>query len=266
MSGRRVDGEHLPAPVLAVAAVAAALFTLPLVGLVHRTSWSSLGRALSAPEATDALRLSLVCSVAAVVLATLLGLPLAWVLARSEGRLVAVVRGIFLLPMVLPPVVGGVALLSAFSLRSPMGRWLDDALGIQLTFTTAGAVLAATFVSMPFFVLTAEGALRGADRGLEEAAANLGASRFVTFRRVTLPLIAPSLVAGGALTWARALGEFGATITFAGNVRGRTRTAPLAIYQLLESDRDAALALSAVLVGVSLAVLVALRDRWGIRT
>ena len=192
----------------------------------------------------------------------LFGTPLAWVLARTEVPGRPLIRGLVLLPMVLPPVVGGVALLSAFSLRSPLGGWLDDTFGIQLTFSTAGAIMAETFVAMPFFVITVEAALRGTDQRFEDAAASLGASRATVFRRVTVPLIGPALAAGAVLAWARALGEFGATITFAGNIEGRTQTLPLAVYLRLETDQDAAIALSLVLLVVSLVVLVSLRDRW----
>ncbi|MBI1843067.1 MAG: ABC transporter permease subunit, partial [Actinobacteria bacterium] len=150
----------------------------------------------------------------------------------------------------------------AFSLRSPIGGWLYDTFGVQFTFSTAGAIMAETFVAMPFFVITVEGALRSMDQRFEEAAAGLGANRFTVFRRVTLPLVAPSVAAGTVLAWARALGEFGATITFAGNIAGRTRTLPLAVYLQLESDQEAAIALSLVLVVVSLVVLVSLRDKW----
>jgi len=196
----------------------------------------------------------------------LFGTPLAWVLARTEMPGRSVLRALVLLPMVLPPVVGGVALLSAFSLRSPIGGWLHDVADIQLTFSSAGVVMAETFVAMPFFVITVEGALRSMDTRFEEAAATLGADRATVFRRVTIPMIGPSMMAGAVLAWARALGEFGATITFAGNIAGRTRTLPLAVYLELESDPQAAVALSLVLLGVSLVVLVALRDRWFIRT
>jgi molybdate transport system permease protein len=217
---------------------------------------------LTTPEARDALRLSLVCSLSAAALSVAFGTPLAWVLARVRlpGR--PLVRGLVLLPMVLPPVVGGVALLAAFSLRSPIGGWLHDTFGIQFTFSPLGAVLAETFVAMPFYVITVEAALRGMDERFEDVAATLGAGRFTTFRRVTLPLIAPSVAAGAVLAWARALGEFGATITFAGNIAGRTRTLPLAVYLELESDQATAIALSLVLLVVSLVVLVSLRDRW----
>jgi molybdate transport system permease protein len=166
------------------------------------------------------------------------------------------------LPMVLPPVVGGAALLFALGRRGLVGGWLDDALGITLPFTTAGVVVANTFVAMPFLVVSVEGALRQADHRYEDAAATLGAGRWAVLTRVTLPLVRPSLVAGALLCWARALGEFGATITFAGNLPGRTQTMPLAVFLALERDRGSAVALSLVLVAVSLAVLVALRDRW----
>jgi molybdate transport system permease protein len=168
--------------------------------------------------------------------------------------------------MVLPPVVGGVALLAAFSRTGTVGGWLYDTFGVQLTFSTAGAILAETFVAMPFLVITVEAAFRSFDQRYEDAAATLGASRLVVFRRVTLPLVAPSLLAGAVLAWARALGEFGATITFAGNIQGRTQTLPLAVYLAREGgDASEAIALSLVLLVVSLAVLVALRDRWFVR-
>jgi molybdate transport system permease protein len=248
--------------VLGAAGLTTLFFALPLVGLLQRADWSTIWSDLTTPEAREALRLSLVCSLSATALSVLFGTPLAWVLARTHVPGRPLVRGLVLLPMVLPPVVGGVALLSAFSLRSPLGGWLHDTLGVQLTFTTTGAVMAETFVAMPFYVITVEGALRGIDQRYEDAAASLGAGRFTVFRRVTLPLIAPSAAAGAVLAWARALGEFGATITFAGNVAGRTRTLPLAVYLELESDQDAAIALSLVLLVVSLVVLVSLRDRW----
>ena len=165
--------------------------------------------------------------------------------------------------MVLPPVVGGVALLLVFGRDAFVGERLHDWFGIQLTFSTAGAVLAETFVAMPFFVITVEAALRSTDRRYEDAAATLGARRWTVFRRVTVPMILPSLAAGAALSWARALGEFGATITFAGNVQGRTQTMPLAVYNALSGGRLAgAITLSLVLLTVSVVVLVLLRDRW----
>lgn len=261
-TGARTRRRRPPALVLMAASIALALFALPLIGLIGRADWANLVDDLRSPASTAAMRLSISTSLMATAAAIGLGLPLAWVLARTDipGR--AAIRALVLLPMVLPPVVGGVALLSAFSRRSPLGSWLYDTLGIQLTFTRWGVVLAETFVAMPFFVITVEAALRGLDGRYEEVAAGLGASRGQVFRRVTLPLIWPAVAAGALLTWARALGEFGATITFAGNIAGRTRTLPLAIYLQLESDQQGAIALSLVLLGVSFVVLIALRDRW----
>ncbi len=259
------SGRRPPIPVVVVAALTVLFFSLPLVGILQRADWSTVWSDLTTDQAVDAIRLSMICSVSAAALSVVFGTPLAWVLARTAVPGRPLIRGLVLLPMVLPPVIGGVALLAAFSLRSPIGSWLHDAFGIQLTFSTAGAVVAATFVAMPFYVLTVEGALRGVDQRYEEVAASLGADRLTVFRRVTLPLIAPSVAAGAVLAWARALGEFGATITFAGNVEGRTRTLPLAVYLELESDEQAAIALSLVLLVVSLVVLVSLRDRWLVR-
>lgn len=258
-------GRRPSALVAVLATVTVAFFAVPLLGILARADWPTLWADLTSDEARAGLRLSLITSVSAAALSIVFGTPLAWVLARTEVPGRSLIRGLVLLPMVLPPVVGGVALLAAFSLRSPIGEWLDAVLGVQLTFSTAGAVMAATFVAMPFFVITVEGALRSADQRYEDAAASLGAGRFTVFRRVTLPLIAPSLVAGTVLAWARALGEFGATITFAGNIADRTRTLPLAVYLQLETDRDAALALSLALLAAALIVLVALRDRWLVR-
>jgi len=249
-------------PVVAAAAIAALFFALPLIGLLRRASWGTLVQDLTTRESLTALRLSLVCSLGATALSVLFGLPLAWVLARVAFPGRALVRGLVLLPLVLPPVVGGVALLSAFSRRGIVGEYLYDWFGIQLTFTTAGAILAETFVALPFFVITVEAGLRSMDRRYEDAATTLGATPFTVFRRVTFPLIAPTVIAGAVLSWARALGEFGATITFAGNIIGRTQTLPLAVYLQLESNPDVAVALSLVLLVVSLSVIVALRDRW----
>ena len=245
-----------------VASVAVAFFALPLIGLLQRTPWSDLWSDLTSEQAREALRLSLVCSLWATGLAIVLGIPLAWVLARVDfvGR--PFVRALVLLPMVIPPVVGGVALLYAFGRSGLVGEQLYDWFGIQFTFNTSGAILAETFVAMPFLVITVEAGLRSMDTRYEDAAATLGAGRWTTFRRVTLPFLAPSLVAGAALAWARALGEFGATITFAGNFPGRTQTMPLAIYLANETNPDEAIILSLVLIAVSFAVLVGLRDRF----
>jgi molybdate transport system permease protein len=166
-------------------------------------------------------------------------------------------------PLVLPPVVGGVALLLVFGRKGLLGAWLDSAFGITLPFTTPGVVVAEAFVAMPFLIIAVEGALRGADTRFEEAAATLGAGRWTTFRRVTIPLVAPGIAAGAVLCWARALGEFGATITFAGNYPGITQTMPLAVYQTLEGgDLDGAIVLSLLLLVVSVTILASLRDRW----
>ncbi len=247
---------------LAPALVGVAFLVLPLVGLLLRTPWSSMARILVAADVTQALRLSLWTASVATVVSVLLGVPLAWLLARSQFPGIALLRALVTLPLVLPPVVGGVALLLAFGRKGFVGQYLDQWFGITLPFSTAAVIIAETFVAMPFLIVTVEGALRSADQGYDEAAATLGASRMTVFRRVTLPLIAPSLVAGGVLCWARALGEFGATIAFAGNFPGRTQTMPLAVYLALESDPDAAIALSVVLLVVSVIVLVGLRDRW----
>jgi molybdate transport system permease protein len=235
---------------------------LPPVGLLIRAPWATLPHRLTEPGVLAALRLSLLTATLATLLCLLLGVPLAWVLARSTlpGR--RFVRALVTVPLVLPPVVGGVALLLVFGRRGLVGGWLDATFGFSLPFTTAGVVVAEAFVAMPFLVIAVEGALHGADPRYEEAAATLGAGRWTAFRRVTLPLIGPGVAAGAVLCWARALGEFGATVTFAGNLQGRTQTMPLAVFLALESDREAAIALSLVLIAVSLLVLVPLRDRW----
>ena len=252
----------VPLPALVLAALAVAAFALPLLGLVVRAPWSDAWRHLTSAAALDALRLSLVTSLTATALAVVFGVPLAWVQARVAYPGRRVVRALTTLPMVLPPVVGGTALLLALGRRGLVGRYLDD-VGVHLPFHLSGAVVAETFVAMPFLVLTLEAAFRSVDRRLEDAARTLGASPWTVFRRVTLPLVRPSLAAGAVLCWARALGEFGATITFAGNLPGRTQTLPLFVYVNFEgADPAAAIVLSLVLMAVSLAVLLALRDRW----
>ena len=248
---------------LGVPALLATLFlVIPLAGLLVRAPWRGLPHILADSQVLDALRLSLVCASATTAASLVFGVPLAWVLARSQARGITLLRALVTLPLVLPPVVGGVALLLAFGRQGILGRLLDQWTGITLPFTTAGVIVAETFVAMPFLVITVEGAFRASDRGYEEAAATLGASRLAVFRTVTIPLIAPSLLAGAVLCWARALGEFGATITFAGNFPGRTQTMPLAVYVALETNPAAAVALSLVLLVVSIAVLAGLHDRW----
>ena len=240
----------------------AALFVLPMAGLLSVTPWTQLGDLLDDDVVLDALRLSIVTSVLAAALATVLGVPLAWLLARTSFPGRSLVRAVVTLPMVLPPVVGGAALLFALGRRGLVGEPLDAATGLTLPFTTWGVVLANTFVAMPFLVVTVESAIAALDHRHERAAATLGASPLTVFRRVTLPMIAPAVRAGIILAWARAFGEFGATITFAGNLQGRTQTLPLAVFVSLDSDRDAAIAMSLLMVVVSVIVLVALRGRW----
>jgi molybdate transport system permease protein len=229
--------------------------------LLWRAPWSDVASVLRDHSAREALRLSLICSLSATGLSVLLGLPIAWLLAR--GRLVGlnVFRALAMLPLVLPPVVGGVALFYAFGRRGLIGQWLDRWFDIQLPFTIWAAIIAETFVAMPFFIITVEGALRGVDARYEDAAATYGAGPWTILRRVTLPMIAPSIGAGMALTWARALGEFGATITFAGNFSGKTQTLPLAIYLAFESNEPAGIILSILLLAISIIVLVVVGSR-----
>lgn len=251
-----------PLPLLIPAIVALAFLLIPLIALIVRAPWGRLTEILTQRGAVQALQLSLWTSTAATLICLVIGVPLAWLLARTEFAGQRLVRALVTLPLVLPPVVGGVALLLAFGRKGLVGQWLYEWFGWTLPFSPAAVVMAEAFVAMPFLVITVEGALRSANSGFEEAAAGLGASRMTIFRRVTLPLIAPSLLAGAVLCWARALGEFGATITFAGSLPGRTETMPIAVYYALEGDPEAAIALSLVLLLVSVGVLVALRDRW----
>jgi molybdate transport system permease protein len=257
-----VRAERAPAPVLALAGLAAAFLLVPFAALLQAAPWRDLPGLLGRPLVTDALRLSLTSAFAATAVALVLGVPLAWTLARTTFPGRSLVRGLVTLPMVLPPVVGGAALLYAFGRRGLLGGPVYDATGFLLPFSTWGVVVANTFVALPFLVITVEAGLRSVDRRYEDAAATLGASRWTVLRRVTLPMVSPSILAGALLAWARALGEFGATVTFAGNLQGRTQTMPLAVFLARESDRGAAIALSLVLMAVSLAVLVPLRDRW----
>ena len=259
----RRGGDRPPLLALAAGLVAALFFVLPLAGLLWRAPWRSVMSDLGAPDVRTALRLSLEASLAALALCLLFGLPLAWVLARVDFPGRRLVRAMTVLPMVLPPVVGGIALINAFGRRGLVGQYLDRWFHVTLPFTTKGAIVAEAFVAMPFLVITAEAAFRSLDRSYEDAARTLGAGRWMVFRRVTLPLAGPALAAGAVLCWARALGEFGATITFAGNYPGTTQTMPLAVYLSLESSHpERGIVLSLVLLVVSLGVLVGLRDRW----
>jgi molybdate transport system permease protein len=254
--------ERVPVPVLLLAIVAVAFFALPFIGLLWRAPWGSLADVAGDGDVRTALWLSIRTSLTATGLSVLFGVPLAWVLARVvfPGR--SAVRALCTLSMVLPPVVGGVALFFSFGRRGLFGQYLDRWFDFRLPFTTWGVVMAQTFVSMPFLVITVEAALRQVDRRYEDAARTLGGSRWYVFRRVTVPTIRPALVAGAVLAWARALGEFGATITFAGNFPGVTQTMPLATYLALETDPQEAVLLSLILIAVSFAVLASLRDRW----
>jgi molybdate transport system permease protein len=238
----------------AAAGIGVCFLALPLLGVLVRAPWSDLGRLLSSSGALTALRLSMECSFGALAISVLVGVPLAWLLARRDFRGKSVLRALVTVPLVLPPVVGGVALLLAFGRRG--------LLPLHLAFTTWGAMAAEAFVALPFLVLTVEGAIASLDDRYEQVAATLGSTPLATFRRVTLPLVMPGIAAGAALAWARALGEFGATITFAGNLPGQTQTLPLDVYATLDRDPDAAVALSLVLLALSAAVLIALRGRW----
>ncbi|MFK0290247.1 ABC transporter permease [Streptomyces sp. NPDC090442] len=259
---RRAPGARTPVALAVPALLAVAFLLLPLVGVLSRTSWGELGTHLTSPAVLQALRLSLLVSCWALGLSLLLGVPLAWLLARVDFPGKVLVRSLVLLPMVLPPTVGGVALLLGFGRRGLLGPWLENTFGIVLPFHTSGAVVAATFVAMPFLVISLEGTLAGLRPSYEETAASLGASPVRVFCTVTLPMVAPGLAAGAALTWARALGEFGATITFAGNLPGTTQTLPLQVYLLLQDSPEAATSVSLLLLVIAMAVLVCLRGRW----
>lgn len=250
------------AVLLVPATLAVLLVVLPLLGLLVRTEWTSLWTHLSAPVVWPAIRLSIITTVITLALAVILGTPLAWLLSRTSGHISTWLRAILTVPVVLPPVVGGVALLLAYGRNGFVGGPLFDAFGVRIPFTPFAVVLAQTFVSLPFYVLAVEGAMRSVDQRYDAIAATLGASPTRVFFRVALPMAAPGITAGAALAWARALGEFGATITFAGNFSGRTQTAPLAVYVALQSNPQAAIALSIAMLAVSILVLGLLRGRW----
>jgi molybdate transport system permease protein len=247
---------------LAPAILATLLLVVPVAAMVISTDWAHLPAQLTSPVAQQALWLSLTTATAATAICLVLGLPLAWLLARIEFRGRRVLRALVALPLVLPPVVAGVALRSAFGRSGLLGEPILDLTGFAFPFTTWGVVLSHVFVSLPFVVIAVEGAFRSADPAYDAAAATLGASRWTTFHRVTAPLALPGIVAGLVLGWARALGEFGATITFNGNYPGTTQVLPNLIYVTRQADQDAALALSLLMLVVSVGVLLALRDRW----
>jgi molybdate transport system permease protein len=264
ISARSSNGwRRPPAVIVGVSIIAILFFAIPIGSLLWRVPWASLGSLLRRPNVRDATLLSLATSSTAAMISTVLGVPLAWVLARVSFPGRAAVRALCSISMVLPPVVGGVALLAAFGRRGVVGRQLDSWLGIRLPFTAAGVVLAQVFVAMPFLIVTVEAAIRQTNERVTDAARSLGASSWYAFIRITLPSIRPALVAGIALSWARALGEFGATITFAGNLPGRTQTLPLATYLALDSaDQGEALTLGMMLMAICFGVLILLKDQW----
>jgi len=242
--------------------VAVGVLLVPLVALLLKADWPGVPTHLANPAVVPALRLSFLTTTSTLAICVLIGTPLAWLLARSTHPAVSWLRALVTVPLVLPPVVGGVALLMAYGREGVVGRVLFDHFGVSIPFTTVAVVLAEVFVALPFYVLAVEGAMHGLDPRYDGLAATLGASPWRTFRTVVVPMVAPGIASGAALAWARALGEFGATITFAGSFRGRTQTAPLAVYAALETDPQAAIALSLVMLLISVLVLGSLRGRW----
>ncbi len=255
------SGERLTNTVLyTLAAIGLLFFVVPVVSLLFEMPWSRVSEIITQRAIWDALRISLIVSLSAVALSLVYGFPIAWVMTRCSSRWTRLIRIVVLMPMVLPPIVGGVALLSALGANSPIGRLLD-LVGVRLPFSMAGAILAVTFVSSPFMIITLESGMRSLDRRLEHAGEVLGASRAMVIRKIILPGLRPAIVGGAALTWARALGEFGATIAFAGNRPGHTQTLPLAIYQALQSDMDRALLISAQLILMTVCLMIFVRSK-----
>ena len=259
---RRVHRDRGGLVLVAFAAVALLFIVLPLVALLTQVRWSSLARDLSTAGAREALWLSLRATVTSALLAAVFGTPLAWWLSRRRGRAAAWTRAVVTVPLVLPPVVVGVALLDAWGRAGLLGRVVTTATGEPVPYSWVRVVMAETFVAMPFFVLAAEGAFRGLDARWSRTAEVLGASRWFTLRHVLVPMTLPGLLAGLTLAWARAFGEFGATITFAGSYPGRTQTGPLAVYQALDISQDAATALAALMLALCVVLLAMLRGHW----
>ncbi|MCO5315912.1 MAG: ABC transporter permease [Solirubrobacterales bacterium] len=255
-----------PRALLPLGAVAVLFLTLPLLALLLRVPWRSLPEIISRPDTLEALLLSLGSAGVATVICLVLGVPLAWWLVwlsrRPHDLAYRIVRALVLVPLVLPPVVGGVALLLLLGRRGVLGGPVYELTGFSIPFTAAAVVVAQTFVALPFLVLSVEGSLRTVGPRLEEAAMTLGATQWRIFTWVTLPIVRPAVVAGAVLSFARALGEFGATITLAGNMPGVTRTMPTATYLTIQTDPDAAITLALLLLAVSLVVLIGLRGRW----
>ncbi len=253
---------RIPLRLLVPACLAVLLLALPLISLLVTAPWAEVLDHLRSPVLRSALWLSVLTATVATGVCLLLGLPLAWCLARCDFRGRGLLRGAVTVPLVLPPVVAGVALMSAFGRTGFLGEPLRALTGLTLPFTTTGVIVAHTFVALPFVVLSIEGSLRLADPALDAAAATLGADRWRVFRTITVPLALPGIIAGAVLGWARSMGEFGATITFAGNYPGSTQTMPTLIYQALNSDPQVARTLSLVLLLTAVLVLLLLRDRW----
>ena len=253
---------NLSLSVKVLAGVAAAFVSLPLLSILIRTPWADVADMLSQKSTRDALSVSLQTSVIAALISCIFGVPLAWLLARSSATGISVVRIICITPMVLPPVVGGIALLTAFGRQGIVGQYLYEWWGVSLPFTRTAVVMAQVFVAMPFLVLAVEAAFRQSDQSLEQAARTLGASPSRVFFTVAIPAARPAIIAGLALAWARSLGEFGASITFAGSFPGRTQTLPMAVYELVSVDYRLSLVLSLVLIFISVGVLASMRDRW----
>lgn len=259
----RAAGLGIPAGLFIPAALGGGLLVLPLLALLSRIDWAAIPAVLVAPETASALGISLVTALTATGICLVLGVPLAVVLSRTSGWLATALRAVVTLPLVLPPLVGGLALLSLLGRGGVFGDALAQA-GIQIPFTTVAVVIAQTFVALPFLVISVEGSLRGLSPEYEEAAATLGASPASVLFRITLPLVAPGLIAGTILCFTRALGEFGATALFAGNAAGTTRTVPMAIYTAFNGagvTQDTALALSLILIVVAVTALAVLRSR-----
>lgn len=250
----------MPGWLLVPAGLAVVFIGLPLAGLIPSVDWTNFGALITSESSQAAFRLSLVTATAATAICLGLGVPLALVLARLHFPGRGLLRTLVLLPLVLPPVVGGIALLTAFGRRGLIGQHLY-AMGVQIAFTTLAVVMAQVFVSLPFLVISLEGALRSVHAEVEQLAATLGARPTRVFTHVTLPLVRPAMASGAVLAFARALGEFGATLTFAGSLQGVTRTLPLEIYLQREVDPDAAVALSLVLVLVAALVVAAVYGR-----
>lgn len=254
--------KRVPLLVVVLSGMAILFVALPVVGLIGKAPWSRAHHILTEQPVLTALRLSLTVATISAAISVVVAFPLAWVLARIEMRGKALVRALVAVPLVMPPVVAGIGLLAAFGREGLLGSSLYGWFGIEISFSTTAAVMAATFVAFPLAVLALEAGLKGLDEKLEEAAVTMGGSRWFVLRRVTLPMLAPQIAAALVLSWARALGEFGATITFAGNFRGRTQTLPLAVFEQFQSDPDAAFMVSILLMGTAFLVIFALRGRF----